>query len=86
MAAVRHPEGSSLGLPAVIWSQGYGGLSLKRAEAKLTTLLRVQELLRYIIIHCGGKDLGHIPLKQLRIIIRKLFIFIRHNFPGSRVV
>lgn len=84
LTAVRHPEGSSLDLPAVLWWQG--GLSLKRAKAKLATLLRVQELPRYNIIHCGGNDLGHIPLKQLRIIIRKLLILIRHNFPDGRVV
>lgn len=37
VAAVRHPEGSSPGLPAVLWWQGYRDLPLKMAEAKLAS-------------------------------------------------
>ena len=56
--------GVSLGLQDVeIWWQGYGGLRLVDIRKKIRTLCQVNSKPSFIILHCGGNDMGTLGLK-----------------------
>lgn len=80
-------EGTDLGLENVsIWWQGYSGLNLARGLRKLKTLLKVEGPPEILIIHLGGNDIGHSGLKLIKDAIVRLFNFITHKMPYTRIV
>ena len=54
-------------LSASIWWQGYSGLRWGRLEAKLNTLLQVEDIPDILVIHCGGNDIGIGPGKAIEL-------------------
>ncbi|XP_045210646.2 uncharacterized protein LOC123562056 [Mercenaria mercenaria] len=68
--------GLNLGLDGVeIWWQGYGGLCLTQLLSKLRTLCRVRDEPDFLLVHCGGNNLGKTKLKELRSEIVKIVDF-----------
>ena len=84
--ARSHPNGSSLGLSADLWWQGYGGLSLKNAKYKIRTLLKIRSPPNFIILHVGGNDLGNINLKRIRFLVEDLFCYLRTAMVDTKVI
>ena len=79
--ARRRPGGVNLGLDeAELWWQGYSGMSLLEVTKKLDTLRRIGEEPDAILIHCGGNDIGRVPIKRLRSYIDILVKHLRDNF------
>ena len=67
IAARKRHGGVNLGLRvADLWWQGYSGLSLKKTIDKIQTLEKVGEQPDFILLHCGGNDIGRISLKGIR--------------------
>lgn len=81
-AVARHrPGGINLGIEGVdIWWQGYGGLSLNDVIRKLGTLKAIGEEPDFILLHCGGNDLGRTPIKKLRLCVNEILTHIDSNF------
>ncbi len=86
VAARNRPGGINLGLRfAEIWWQGYGGMSLLEVTKKLSTLKAFGEEPDVIIIHCGGNDIGRVPLYKLRLCIDNILAYINKEFRVSVV-
>ena len=81
-----HPNGSSLGLEADLWWQGYGGLSLKTAKYKIRCLLRIRSPPNFIILHVGGNDIGNINLKRIRTLVKEFFSYITSVMVDTKVI
>ena len=84
--ARQEPSGSSLGLPARLWWQGYGGLTLGRTKRKLDTLRLVEDPPDFMLLHVGGNDLRNTPLKKLKDIICQLVEHITNIFPNTVII
>lgn len=85
--AARQSEGLNLGLQnTAVWWQGYSGLSLLSVESKLETLIKVSDNPNFLILHCGGNDLGKVELKRFRLLIKHLFEFVQRQFPGVSII
>ncbi|XP_056021292.1 uncharacterized protein LOC125652581 [Ostrea edulis] len=69
LAARIRPDGVNLGLMdrlnVSIWWQGKGGMGWYEMYNKIKTLLKVADPPDYIILHCGGNNIGYTPIKQL---------------------
>jgi len=86
LAAWEMPEGSSMGLNAVIWWQGYSGLKLIELVQKLNHLSVVGPQPGSIMIHCGGNDLGKTPISKLRIVVSQILEHIGSLFPSAKII
>ena len=53
---------------------------------KLESLAKVGTVPDYMVLHCGGNDIGKHALKSLRIVIFELFQFITRKFPQTKVI
>lgn len=85
--AARQSEGLNLGLKnTTVWWQGYSGLSILSVKSKLETLSKVSVDPNFIILHCGGNDLGAVELKRFRLLVKQLFEFIHRQFPGVSII
>jgi hypothetical protein len=63
--AARQAEGLNLGIQnTTVWWQGYSGLSILSVKSKLETLSKVSVDPNFIILHCGGNELGAVELKR----------------------
>ena len=79
-------KGSSLGLDVELWWQGYGGLKLATCTSKLVTLLKIREPPKFMLLHVGGNDIGHKPVKELRDTALDLFAFLDRDFPDTILI
>jgi len=82
--ARNRPGGLNLGLPnTTVWWQGYSGLSLRDVSRKLKLIKTSGDEPNFILIHCGGNDLGKIPLLKLRGLFNDLLQYILDNFDAK---
>lgn len=61
LAAMLRTGGINLGLERLgikIWWQGYAGLKFTDLKKKVMYLTRLEEAPDFLVIHCGGNDLG----------------------------
>lgn len=61
LAAMLRTGGINLGLERLgikIWWQGYAGLKFTDLKKKVIYLTRLEEAPDFLVIHCGGNDLG----------------------------
>lgn len=86
MVARGRSDGSNLGVHAQLWWQGYSGLTLKRTQKKLGTLLQVEDPPEFILLHVGGNDLKRTPVKALKDVLISLFAFIKETMPRAKVI
>ena len=70
-----------------IWWQGYGGLVLVDVRKKIRTLCQVNSNKpSFIILHCGGNDLGKLDLKAFRSLLPLIFKLIEEIIPGTKII
>ena len=89
IAAKSSPEGSSLGLDKAginLWWQGYSGLNLVQTRSKIQSLSYIEQPPDYLVLHCGGNDIGKTPVSQIRILISQTFTFIMTLFPNTKIL
>ncbi|XP_069131942.1 uncharacterized protein [Argopecten irradians] len=89
IAARSRPGGLNLGLQrmgANIFWQGYGGLGIQQVESKISLLQSVAENPNILLLHCGGNDLGKIPIAKLRSVFRRVIRFLYSQFPGVKLI
>lgn len=87
-ARVR-PGGTSLGLKSrgiELWWQGYGGLKFVDVAKKLRYLATLQDSPQFIVMHCGGNDLGQIPLSKLLYRVKWDIRLMASVFPDCQLV
>ncbi|XP_052720177.1 uncharacterized protein LOC128191871 [Crassostrea angulata] len=87
-ARVR-PGGTSLGLKSMgieLWWQGYGGLKFVDVAKKLRYLATLQDSPQFIVMHCGGNDLGQIPLSKLLYRVKWDIRLMASVFPDCQLV
>lgn len=68
LAAMLRTGGINLGLERLgikIWWQGYAGLKFTDLKKKVMYLTRLEEAPDFLVIHCGGNDLGDWSLAEL---------------------
>ena len=62
-------EGSNLGLrgrDCSLWWQGKGGMAWEELMPRVKYLLRFNQPPDFLVIHCGGKSIGAVKLRELR--------------------
>ncbi|XP_056006664.1 uncharacterized protein LOC125660297 [Ostrea edulis] len=79
-------EKSHLGLRRlnyhILW-QGKGGLTWKKLFLRIQLLRRYESFPEILIIHCGGNDIGNVPLLELRLRMKETFQRIRSELPNT---
>ena len=83
------PEGTGLGLENLgikLWWQGYGGLKFIDIAKKLRYLSTLQDRPQFILMHCGGNDLGLISLAKLLYRIKWDIRLIASVFPNCKLI
>ncbi|XP_056022078.1 uncharacterized protein LOC130054967 [Ostrea edulis] len=79
-------EKSHLGLRRlnyhILW-QGKGGLTWKKLFPRIQLLRRFESLPEILIIHCGGNDIGNVPLLELRLRMKETFQRIWSELPNT---
>ena len=83
------PEGTGLGLENLsieLWWQGYGGLKFIDIAKKLRYLSTLQDPPHFILMHCGGNDLGLISLAKLLYRIKWDIRLIASVFPNCKLI
>lgn len=89
IAARSRPGGISLGLSTYnisLWWQGYGGLQLSQLRRKIKWISLFESSPDFIVLHCGGNDLGTLSLTELRWVIRTAVAYLVTNFPMARLI
>ena len=91
ISARTRPGGTNLGLERIgmkIWWQGYSGLKIINLKNKLWYLKHLGEQPQFIVIHCGGNDLGSKENSLFSLIakVKGHLAIIAHHFPQSRLV
>ncbi|XP_062586894.1 uncharacterized protein LOC134248516 [Saccostrea cucullata] len=89
LEAVLRPGGTNLTLERKhisLWWQGYSGLQLSKTKQKIRTLGKVGPVPNFILIHCGGNDLGNVSIRKIRVVAKQLVLFLRNHFPNSRII
>lgn len=81
------PGGPNLDLRgADVWWQGYGGLGLAELLKKINILVKVGDTPSFIILHCGGNDIGKIPCKQIRKLLQDVFQLCAKVLPNTKIL
>ncbi|XP_078320273.1 uncharacterized protein LOC111112779 [Crassostrea virginica] len=89
LEAVLRPGGTNLTLERQnisLWWQGYSGLQLGKMTQKIRSLKNVGPVPNFILIHCGGNDLGKLSVRRIRVVAKLLLLFIRTNFQNIKVI
>ncbi|KAJ8303595.1 hypothetical protein KUTeg_019991 [Tegillarca granosa] len=90
MVARQRPGGSNLTLDGngiSLWWQGYSGLKLTDIQKKIRLISTYADNTpTYILLHCGGNDIGCTPLKQLFAVVKTLLNFLQQTFPYTRII
>ena len=87
--AVLRSGGCNLNLErvnATLWWQGYSGLQLLNLTNKLSLLKKVGPGPGYILLHCGGNDIGRLSIRKLRLIFIRVVEFLETEFPGTKII
>lgn len=85
----NRPGGTNLGLERLglkLWWQGYSGLQFTQIKLKLKLLQRIKPQPAYLLIHCGGNDIGRLTLGDLRNIIKCTIRYLVRELPESRII
>lgn len=69
-----------------LWWQGYGGLKFVDVAKKLRYLATLQDSPQFIVMHCGGNDLGQIPLSKLLYRVKWDIRLMASVFPDCQLV
>lgn len=88
-AARNSPGGVDLSLSRLgvsVWWQGYSGLGLHGLLKKIAYLTKFAAAPHFIIIHCGGNDIGKIPLWELRTFLQEVFSGLVKLLPQARII
>lgn len=83
------PGGSNLSLERFgirIWWQGYSGMKFRQLKSKVKTMLAYEDPPSILIFHCGGNDIGHIPLGGLRYALKSQVTEIQCTLPNTMIV
>jgi len=62
------PSGIHLGLSRIgieLWWEGYGGMHWFQIKSKVRQMLQMDNAPKMLIVHCGGNDIGFIPISDL---------------------
>ncbi|XP_062585195.1 uncharacterized protein LOC134246866 [Saccostrea cucullata] len=89
LEAVLRPGGTNLTLERKhisLWWQGYSGLQLSKTKQKIRTLGKVGPVPNFILMHCGGNDLGNVSIRKIRVVAKQLVLFLRNHFRNSRII
>jgi lysophospholipase L1-like esterase len=87
--ARSNEEGTNLGLGRInvsIWWQGQGGMHSYQMLGKLKLLKRFEAPPKYLIIHCGGNDIGCRPSIELRHNLELTLRKIQYMFPATVII
>ena len=82
-------DGVNMGLQrcnATVWWQGQGGMRWNQLERKLTYLLTFEDPPDYLVLHCGGNDIGHVKSIKLRKQMEQTMKNIRNKFPKTCII
>lgn len=83
------PGGTNLGLERIgvnIFWQGYGGMKLWQVKRKVRTLLRFEDAPSYLMIHCGGNDIGEFSVLQTRKSAKTVINFLKNTLPNTKII
>jgi lysophospholipase L1-like esterase len=84
--ACNSAEKTHLGLQRknyhILW-QGKGGLTWDKLFPRIQLLLRYEPSPNILIIHCGGNDIGNVPLLDLRMKMKETFHRIQTKLPQT---
>ena len=69
-----------------LWWQGYSGMGIQEVRQKIRTLLLVRNCPNYLVLHCGGNDIGKIKSRQICNFIKAVVSFIQSAMPGTKLV
>jgi len=89
MAARGSYRGTNLGLDAQnmkLWWQGYSGITLLNLRRKLKVLFKVGDEPTFVLIHCGGNDIGLSSLHVLRYCVDNILHDIHRHWPFAKVI
>ena len=91
ISARTRPGRTNLGLESKgmkIWWHGYSGLKIFNLKNKQWYLKHLGEQPQFIVIHCGGNDLGSKENSLFSLIakVKDNLGIIAHHFPQSRIV
>ena len=90
LAARSRPDGVNLGLrdrlKVAIWWQGKGGMGWYEMYQKIKTLLKVADPPDYIMLHCGGNNVGYTPIKKLIQDMKATVEKISKLLPNTKVI
>lgn len=89
VAARNRPGGVCLGLQRLsinIWWQGKGGMVWSELYKKIKALLKVNDSPHYLILHCGGNDIGNISLRILIQIFKRTLEKIQLLLPNTKII
>lgn len=89
VAACRSPGGPNLNLSRVnisMWWQGYGGMEFPQVKSKLVYLSSLETPPDFLIIHCGGNNIGKMSSADLRQMIKNTLNFVYRRFPRTRII
>ena len=89
LEARTRPGGTGLGLEHLsieLWWQGYGRLKFIYIAKKLRYLSTLQEPPHFVLMHCGGTDLGLISVLKLLYRIKWDIRLIASVFPNCKLI
>lgn len=85
----NRPGGTNLGLERIgvnlIW-QGYSGMKLCQLKRRVRNLLKFVDPPSYIVIHCGGNDIGEFPILEIRRLARSAIEFLNQILPNTVII
>lgn len=88
-AARGSSRGTNLGLETQnmkLWWQGYSGITLLNLRRKLKVLFKVGDKPNYVLIHCGGNDIGRSCMHVLRYCVDNIVHDIHKHWPSTKII
>lgn len=73
-------------LGLALWWQGYSGLKFTQLKCKLNLLCNINTAPAYLLIHCGGNDIGRLALGDLRNVMKCTITYLSRQLPNTRII
>ena len=88
-SARNRPDGLNLGLTSLgcsLWWQGRGGMRWAEIDRRVAFLLSINNPPKFLIMHCGGNDMGRLSVGDLRFAIIATMRQLACKLPQTRLV
>lgn len=73
-------------MEANIWWQGKGGMRWRHLLPKIRQLLQYEDPPHFLVLHCGGNDIGQIKSSELREKIEKSLDALSPLLPRTKII